>query len=66
MFYVLYEMNNNWLNKLNFIPKNSNVCQGSEKGIYPRIIRKLFCSTMLWAIYEILNQKKLKNENYIK
>ena len=120
IFYVLYEMNINWLNKLSFIPKNSNVClsamissiivsvldnpldlirtrtqyqyisknekhkypkvfkaikqiyktegiQGLENGVYPRIIRKLFCSTMLWTVYEILSQKKeKKDKNYIK
>ena len=34
--------------------------KGLQSGVHPRIIRKLFCSTALWTIYEILknNEKR--------
>ena len=117
LFYVLYELNNKWLNKCYIIPKNLSYSissmitsiivsildnpfdlirtrtqfhfisknekhkypkvfegikyiyktegiRGLESGVHPRIIRKLFCSTALWTIYEILkNNEKNKDKN---
>ena len=112
LFYVLYELNNKWLQKCSLVPKNltfslssmitsivvsildnpfdlirtrtqfhfisknenhrypkvlegiryiykTEGIKGLESGVHPRIIRKLFCSTALWTIYEILK----RNEN---
>jgi hypothetical protein len=45
------------------IYKNEGI-KGLESGVHPRIIRKLFCSTALWTIYEILkNNENNKNRN---
>ena len=48
---------------IRYIYKNEGL-KGLESGVHPRIIRKLFCSTALWTIYEILkNNENNKNRN---
>jgi len=48
---------------IKYIYKNEGL-KGLESGVHPRIIRKLFCSTALWTIYEILkNNENNKNRD---
>jgi len=111
VFYVIYELNNKWLKKLKFLPKNfdksisamisstivtildnpldlirtrtqyqfisknnehkypsvfkgilqiyrNEGLKGLENGVMPRIVRKIFSTTVLWTVYEILNKAK--------